>query len=641
MKKINHISLVVALLMLSANEVLLPQSADNEWANMSIPNGRIIDMTCNSMGHIFVACDNGGLFRSTNSGKTWVQINKGMTSGYYSFISSIVVHENYLLAGTTDFEVFLSEDNGDNWINISKMQSYPSRICNLQVNREGHIFFTADEYGVFCLIRDSSDWKQLEVGDNKYVTSLIINSKGDLFAGIKGGSVFRSTDNGNSWTEHEIFKVGRFSETSISDLAVNSSDYLFAAGSDLGVFCSKDNGLTWKKDSIGLNVKPITSLCLDTDDNLFATTGLGIFFSSDNGSTWIKKNRKDIDLKLIKIVSSGDIIAGAPDGSVYLSKNNGEDFIPINSGLMNTKLKALAVDSKGNIFAGIVGKGVVRSEDNGYNWDEVNQGLSNYNITCLLVNSNDWIFAGTVSQLFSIYNWNVKVDYLQLPDLNNPPGGGLFCSTNRGESWTLVNKGLHYQNIQCLKMNSKGHIFAGTFMGGIYRSTNNGYEWIQLNTGRDHEIINSLEIDSNDIIYAGFAGVNPGIIKSVNNGETWEELPIEIPPNTIVTSLIAKVPFIFAGTSSGFFWSNDGGANWTEWLNDVITSMIVDKNGFLFVGTHNFGIFSNFNSKEFTQRLGGLGSVPTSCFTITDDGRILAGTWSNGVFKHIEPLNSK
>ena len=50
-------------------------------------------------------------------------------------------------------------------------------------------------------------------------------------------------------------------------------------------------------------------------------------------------------------------------------------------------------------------------------------------------------------------------------------GGGIFRSTDSGETWTEVNNGLTDTNVRAMAINSAGDIFAGTWSGGVFRST--------------------------------------------------------------------------------------------------------------------------------------------------------------------------
>jgi photosystem II stability/assembly factor-like uncharacterized protein len=79
-----------------------------------------------------------------------------------------------------------------------------------------------------------------------------------------------------------------------------------------------------------------------------------------------------------------NIFAGTYGGGVFLSTDNGSNWTPVNSGLLNHVVSSLAF-SGSNIFAGTNGGGVFFSTDNGNNWTAVNSDLINYDVRCLVV----------------------------------------------------------------------------------------------------------------------------------------------------------------------------------------------------------------------------------------------------------------
>src|SRR5438105_14095406 len=85
-------------------------------------------------------------------------------------------------------------------------------------------------------------------------------------------------------------------------------------------------------------------------------------------------------------------------------------------------------------------------------------------------------------------------------------GGGIFRSSDNGETWTGVNNGLTDTNVRALAINNAGHIFGGTWSGGVFRSTDNGENWVAVNNGLEFLGIISLAINSNGDIFAGTPG---------------------------------------------------------------------------------------------------------------------------------------
>ena len=119
----------------------------------------------------------------------------------------------------------------------------------------------------------------------------------------------------------------------------------------------------------------------------------------------------------------------------------------------------------------------------------VNTGLTSTFVFALAINSSGHIFAGT-------------------------SGGGVFRSTNNGDSWTAVNTGLTNTAVFALAINASGHIFAGT-NGGVFRSTNNADSWTAINTGLTNTGVAALAINSSGHIFAGTEG--GGVFRSAQS----------------------------------------------------------------------------------------------------------------------------
>jgi len=61
--------------------------------------------------------------------------------------------------------------------------------------------------------------------------------------------------------------------------------------------------------------------------------------------------------------------------------------------------------------------------------------------------------------------------------------GGLFRSSNQGESWTALNTGLSGQSVQALVAVGT-NLFAGTDGGGVFRSNDQGESWTAVGPAR-------------------------------------------------------------------------------------------------------------------------------------------------------------
>ena len=238
--------------------------------------------------------------------------------------------------------------------------------------------------------------------------------------------------------------------------------------------------------------------------------------------------------------SDSNLYAGTYSG-IFLSTNNGNSWVPIDTGLTNTNIQTIAI-SGNNIFAGSYGGGVFLSTNNGNSWVAINNGLSCLKIITIVIRDS-CIFAGT-------------------------EGGGVFLTTNNGLSWTAVNNGLYNDTIFSLVI-SGTNIFAGTRYGGVYLSTNNGTNWTAVNSGLTYSnsIIWTMAANGQNVFIANDAG---GIYLSNDNGTSWINKGLEFAGTE---SLIINGNKIFAGTSKGVFLSIDNGTNWiavNDGLNDTL-----------------------------------------------------------------------
>ena len=292
-------------------------------------------------------------------------------------------------------------------------------------------------------------WVKTSLPDTITVSSLTINSSGHIFAGCNRsfefgggeGFVYRSTDNGDTWTQTVLVLI----DYNVFSLAINSSGHIFAGTGD-----------PWSLSNKG-----------------------ELYRSTDNGDTWTITGLKSVYVNALAINDSGHIFAGTGEpwlrkGGVYRSTNNGNTWTLV--GLEGVQVNSFAINDSGYIFAGITPHGIYCSTDNGDTW----RTLLDVNVTSIAINDSGHIFAGSYSD--SEYG---------------PSRGFVYRSTDNGDTWTQTVPTYHY--VLSLAINDSGHIFAGTG-GGVYRSTDNGDTWTKF--GLDSDAVNSFVINSNGYIFA-------------------------------------------------------------------------------------------------------------------------------------------
>jgi hypothetical protein len=75
--------------------------------------------------------------------------------------------------------------------------------------------------------------------------------------------------------------------------------------------------------------------------------------------------------------------------------------------------------------------------------------------------------------------------------------GGMYKSTNGGNSWHAINTGLTNLVVQALVINpvNPTTLYVGTNGGGIFKSINSGGSWSAVNTGLINFTVWSMAID--------------------------------------------------------------------------------------------------------------------------------------------------
>jgi len=459
--------------------------------------------------------------------------------------------------------------------------------------------------GVFRSTDDGTSWTPVNTGLTNLNVHALVVSGGNIFAGTLGGGVYRSTNNGASWTAtntglsyEKIYSLAVMGQNLFAG-AVSASPYLASS-----VFLSTDDGASWSAVNAGLPNTNELTLTVSGSDLLLGAPGWGVFLSTDNGTTWSSINTGLTNNSIGSIaVSETNLFAGT-GGGVFLSTDTGASWTVVNDGLSDQHVRTLTVSGT-NLFAGTFG-GVFLSTNDGTSWTAVTTGLTEPDVLSLAV-SGATLFAGTRhGGLFQTTNngtsWTTLktgltgswVRYLVASGTDLFAGTvdrGVFLSTDNGRNWTGVNDGLTDIHVSCLAVTGT-NLFVGTY-DGVFRSTNSGTSWSSANAGLTGNYAQCFAVSGTNI----FAGTGGGVFLSTDNGTTWSAVNAGL-TNPFIQSLAISGIHIYAGTIGGVFHSTDNGTSWSEvntgLTNPFIQSLVVSDDN-LFAGTYGGGVFLSTN----------------------------------------------
>jgi photosystem II stability/assembly factor-like uncharacterized protein len=345
-----------------------------------------------------------GIYRSIDQGLHWDQINFGINDLNIHCIKEI---SGNLLIGTISDWVYISKDTGKNWMRVQG--GFPSRET-YNLSARGNFIFAGSRQTLYRSSDEGNSWiskdifnTQNEFYDDAY--SIAVTDSFLFAVGIVGiGILYRSSDNGENWS---LSNEGSWS-VGIFDSIIFSYDQL-----DAIMWRSIDNGRTWKQCTIDTSFFIDISTYASIGDTIFAG-GNGMVRSSDAGSHWTYlRNFPRNDVNSLMVI--GDTLyAGLYLDGILRSTDLGETWLFVNNGLVNLWITSLASSGK-YIFAG-TDSGVYASSDAGLHWKDINQSLTNRNIMSLLVDG-EYLYAGISNSGV----WERPLSDLAVASTENPP----------------------------------------------------------------------------------------------------------------------------------------------------------------------------------------------------------------------------
>lgn len=265
-------------------------------------------------------------------------------------------------------------------------------------------------------------------------------------------------------------------------------------------------------------------------------------------------------------------------------------WIPIGPGNIGGRIRAIIVrpSNTSNILIGGVSGGVWKSTDGGASWNPMLDDGAQLAIGCMVKDpsNENIVYAGTGE------GWgNSDAVY----------GGGIYKSTNFGDTWTLLSSTIgtnawNFKNVRSMAFDPSGNIYAVTYAynrkdgvggyfsnGGLYKSSNAGTSWSIINSVFADNAFNGDDVipfTSSTIIFAtGPNGTtNGGMYRTTDGGTTWNQVTTNLPTASYSRIAFAKDPSnantAYAQFESpnyappnfglaGIYKTTDAGATWT------------------------------------------------------------------------------
>ena len=297
-----------------------------------------------------------GVFRSTNLGDEWSKSMSGFPAGMS--ISTMLSAEAGVFAGTSD-GVYRTTDNGATWLELDGANDTINYSLVRGLCEKNGVIFASTVLQFNATVYKSTDngltWARSGSGlpgDLTFINGLATSGNNIVAATSEG--VYYSSNDGNSWYQANI------PVENIEDIAA-SGGYAYAIVGFIGIYRSVDEGINWSP----VLPSTIDYICLAAYNN-YAYAGSidqGLRYSTDFGSSWQSSSGFPFETTIFGIgpVGDGMVLAAKfmPD-YIYVSYNNGSYFSPYSEGLGRwANTEAFAVTDS-FMFAGTDYNGVWR-----------------------------------------------------------------------------------------------------------------------------------------------------------------------------------------------------------------------------------------------------------------------------------------
>lgn len=304
------------------------------------------------------------------------------------------------------------------------------------------------------------------------------------------------------------------------------NDSTIFIGTFSGIYRSTDKGVNWEQMGTGTEYLGSITFSPDytNDDTVFAGDSTGFYRSIDKGETWTKIG-----------------LVGQNVATIAISPNYVNDHTLFSGGWNSPNSR------------------VYKSVDGGFNWTDTGFD-TDLNIIALAISPNyavdQTIFVGLG------IDWQFFI-------------GGVYRSTDGGNTWIETNKGLLYKGVGALAVSPNyahdNTLFVIVWFGGVFKSTDQGETWIDVNDGQPNDRLSAIAISPNyaedRIVILGTWGeyINGGVYGSTNGGLYWNWMDIGLTTRFIHRVAISpdyeKDRLIFAGgeqTNGGGLWVYNG-----------------------------------------------------------------------------------
>ena len=470
----------------------------------------------------------GGLYKTTNSGKSWTYIsapffNGGIFSNIYALDEQNVwIIKSYYSGRNAEGSIWSSSDGGSSWEKMQTslisneenqvtysdilIKSSGTGIAIGKINRpsveERKSFIQkTDDFGV--------TWKTIELSKMNLHNVIALDDSIWVIIGNKGNSSensivqLRSTNNGETWSEGQPFLFTGYNYMYSAAFIPKLNSILVSTSN--GVYKSINKGSTYSLintklgiyvTDVSLDNKPIS---LDNQIIIASSFNRKYLISENAGGSWDKKEiPSSLGYKIWNLkISEGVIYIIVDQSRLYKSSDLGESWSQLF--VKNVAaLQALNVFDKNTLVLQSYPY-LCTSYDGGITWRKAPLGINFWFNDSFMINTNEIIAVG------GFYS-------------SGTTKGFIFKTSNAGFDWRIEDLKNETKQIKMITDN-KGYALSGS---ALYATNDAGDSWSVIIPANVSAF--SFQNSSNGLLH-----LNQSFMETKDGGASWFDSNMDYP----------------------------------------------------------------------------------------------------------------
>lgn len=619
----------------------------------SLFSGRILDVEIDNNSGLRIGSATGGIWQQGNPP---VPLSDKVSSLSIGSFTTHPTNPNIIFAGTGEPAIragsglWKTTDGGTNWVQVNMGSDIYAFSKIRYINNNPNVIYASGHGGFFTSGDGGSLWQRRNVTGanpapgNDVVSDFIVDPSNlnIIIAavwdwGTGNGGIYKSTNGGANWNKitNGIPGTNVGNTTLAFSPALPSTIYANVCRNDnsqtLGVYKSITSGDAWANYTndlpefhngqgfhcCAIGVSPV-------NPNIALVGGVTLYRTTNGGINWTYISSPDVhaDEQIIRWNNAGTVLYVGNDGGLSVSTNNGINWTSTINNFPVTQFYYLSngVSNTNYLLGGTQDNGMYRTTNGGAVWD---------------------ITIGGDGSGAAIDPFNSQVMYGINGLYNNPLPFFRLKSTNGGSNWSFINNGIStncgrwfpaiytdeespvwlYTN-QCNRLfrsqdqgaswvqlspdfaGEIGSYSVSSNGSAIYCSMDmnanatdkikvyNGSSWAERHTGiPDNVYVYRLRVHTNNSLspQSAYAITRPGLgnpclYKTNNQGLNWRPISDAVINNTFVTDILPDprdTNKLYLATSTGSFRSTNAGVSWHKWNNGMPDGTIINELSFI------------------------------------------------------------